>query len=196
MLKVGLTGGIGSGKSTACQYFAELGLPVLDADSIAHELTQKGQPALTAIARQFGAEVIDRYGELDRNLVRQRIFSDAKLRLQLEAILHPLIKQEIVRRVKNINAPCVIIAVPLLIESLWTDIVDRILVIDSPVELQIKRSITRDKNTEAQIRAVIQSQASREERLSAADDVINNDSDLAHLHDQIEKYYAIYSTPS
>lgn len=192
MLKIGLTGGIGSGKSTACHYFSELGVPVIDADVIARELTRAGQPALSRIAEVFGADILSAQGELDRPHLRQRVFANASQRHQLEAILHPLIKQAIVSRMAHIHAPYVIIAVPLLIESQWTDLVDRVLVIDSPVELQIQRSSQRDASNDAQIRAIIQSQTDRRTRCAAADDIILNDSDLAKLHEQVEQLHQHY----
>ena len=192
MLKIGLTGGIGSGKSTACKYFSELGVPVIDADVIARELTQAGQPALSSITQIFGADILNVQGELDRTLLRQQVFAHPEQRQQLEAILHPLIKQTIAARLTHLNAPYVIIAVPLLIESQWTDLVDRVLVIDTPIELQIQRSTQRDANNEGQVRAIIRSQADRHTRNAAADDIILNDSDLAKLHDQVEQLHRRY----
>ena len=192
MLKIGLTGGIGSGKSTACKYFSELGVPVIDADVIARELTQAGQPALSSITQIFGADILNVQGELDRTLLRQQVFAHPEQRQQLEAILHPLIKQTIAARLTHLNAPYVIIAVPLLIESQWTDLVDRVLVIDTPIELQIQRSTQRDANNDAQVRAIIRSQADRHTRNAAADDIILNDSDLAKLHDQVEQLHRRY----
>ena len=192
MLKIGLTGGIGSGKSTACKYFSELGVPVIDADVIARELTQAGQPALSSITQIFGADILNVQGELDRTLLRQQVFAHPEQRQQLEAILHPLIKQTIAARLTHLNAPYVIIAVPLLIESQWTDLVDRVLVIDTPIELQIQRSTQRDANNEGQVRAIIRSQADRRTRSAAADDIILNDSDLTKLHDQVEQLHRRY----
>jgi dephospho-CoA kinase len=192
MLKIGLTGGIGSGKSTACQYFSELGVPIIDADAIARELTQAGQPVLSRIAEVFGPDILNPNGELDRPYLRQRVFANAELRRQLESILHPLIKQVIQARIAQLTAPYVILAVPLLIESQWTDLVDRVLVIDSPMELQIQRSTQRDTSSESQIRAIIKSQTDRNTRCAAADDIIVNDSDLAKLHEQVTQLHQQY----
>lgn len=192
MLKIGLTGGIGSGKSTACNYFKELGIPVIDADLIARELTQPGQPVLSQLVTAFGPDILTKQGELDRAYLRQRIFTDPEQRHRLEAILHPLIKQTITRRLSHFTTPYIIIAVPLLIESQWTDMVDRVLVIDSPVELQISRSTLRDGSNETQIRAIIQNQTDRQTRRASADDIILNDSDLTKLHGQVEQLHSQY----
>jgi len=192
MLKIGLTGGIGSGKSTACNYFKELGIPVIDADLIARELTQPGQPVLSRLTRAFGEEILTKQGELDRAYLRQRIFTDPEQRHRLEAILHPLIKQTITERLSHINSPYIIIAVPLLIESQWMDMVDRVLVIDSPVELQIQRSTQRDASNATQIRAIIHNQTDRQTRRASADDIILNDTDLTKLHQQVEQLHRQY----
>lgn len=194
MLRIGLTGGIGSGKTTACDFFAALGVPVIDTDLISRELTQPGQPALQAIVQAFGTDTLNAQGALDRAYLRQRIFADSTLRHKLEAILHPLIKQRIFEHLEHIDAPYVIIAVPLLIESQWTELFDRILVIDAPVEMQIQRSTLRDTKQETQIRAIIQSQTDRQTRCAAADDIIVNNSDLAHLQQQIEQLNQHYLT--
>lgn len=192
MLKIGLTGGIGSGKSTVCQLFQELGIPIIDADVIARQLTQPGQAAISHIADQFGTDVIDDNGELKRDILRQRIFSDAGQRKKLETILHPLIKHEIIDLTAKAQAPYIIIAIPLLIESHWQDMVDRVLVIDTSVEQQILRSKKRDNVSETQIRSIIQSQVERKTRCQAADDIIHNDSDLARLKQQVLQQHQYY----
>lgn len=192
MLKIGLTGGIGSGKSTACDYFRKLGVPVLDADVIAREITQPGQVALKRIEEEFGAGILTAKGELDRAYLREKIFTQPELRQRLEAILHPLIKQGITMQLSSINTAYIIIAIPLLIESQWTDLVDRILVIDTPVELQIQRTARRDANSEAQVRNIIKNQTDRQTRLEWADDIILNDGDLTRLEQQVEQLHAYY----
>jgi len=185
LLRIGLTGGIGSGKSTACRIFSDLGVPVIDADQIAHELSAKGQPAHLDIILAFGDKVIRSDGELDRNKVREIIFNDDDARLKLEGILHPLIYNEIDKQVSKLNHDYCIICIPLLIESGATNKVDRILVIDTPVEQQIKRTVARDGMDQNMITRIINTQVTRNERLSIADDIISNDGDIESLKKQI-----------
>ncbi|RMD69060.1 MAG: dephospho-CoA kinase [Gammaproteobacteria bacterium] len=192
MLIIGLTGGYASGKSTAARRFAEHGVPVIDADAIAHELTQPGSPALRLIVEAFGPEVLDEEGRLRRALLRRRIFKDAKARRKLEAILHPLILQAIQRRLATIEAPYAIIVAPLLIESGWTRWVDRVLVIDAPGILQYERAQKRDRISTEDIEAIMSAQASRKERLAAAHEVIVNDNGLEKLYYQVDELHAYY----
>ncbi len=192
MLKVGLTGGIGCGKSTAANIFAELGAPVIDADQISHELVEPGAPALLEITRQFGPGILAADGTLDRNKLRTLIFSQAHYKKQLEAILHPLIYAEMRRLMQTLQYPYVILCIPLLLETKMQYFVDRILVIDCPVEQQIKRVKLRNKHSEATIKAIIASQISRELRLSAADDIIDNSSDTTKLAEHIKKLHNLY----
>lgn len=197
MLIIGLTGGIGSGKSTVAQRFAELGIPVIDADIISRELVSPGQPALEEIAQQFGADILLPSGELDRAQLRQLVFSQPNARKKLEAILHPRVRAEVHRRVaalQDSNPPpayC-ILCVPLLIESGWQDLVQRILVVDTDRERQIQRTQQRDQLSRQQINAIIDSQADRDTRLAAADDIITNTGDLQALQAQIESLYQRY----
>jgi dephospho-CoA kinase len=171
---VGLTGGIGSGKSAAADEFARLGATVVDTDAIAHELTELGGPALPEIARIFGKDFI-RDGKMDRQRMRERVFSDAAAKQALEALLHPLIREESKRRIATAAAPYVVHVVPLLIESPdYRRRVDRVLVVDAPEETQIARVRSRSRLSDEAVRAIIRSQASREARLAAADDVIDN----------------------
>lgn len=192
MLVVGLTGGIGSGKSTACRFFAEQGTPVIDADVIAHQLVKSGSNSLAQISAEFGPEILTESGELDRMRLRQLIFSDPDKRLQLESILHPKIGAEIQKQIAGLNAPYCILAIPLLIEKNWNTMVDRILIIDSPLELQHRRALTRDNSSEQEIDAIIATQSSRETRLSFADDVIINDSDMETLKKQVKVLHREY----
>jgi len=192
MLRIGLTGGIGCGKSAACQIFTELGIPVIDADQISREVVARGEPALATIAELFGSPVLTGDGALDRSRMREMIFADPSLRRQLEAILHPLIKHRMQAQVASLHGPYVILAVPLLLEARWNDQVERVLVIDCPVELQISRTIRRDSVTRRQAEAIVAAQMEREERLKQADDIVCNDGDLEHLRRQIEELHQRY----
>lgn len=194
LLRIGLTGGIGSGKSTACRIFSDLGVPVIDADQIAHKLTAKGQPAYQAILLAFGHEVIRSDGELDRNKIREIIFDDNTARLKLEGILHPLIYNEIDKQISRIDHGYCIICIPLLIETGATDKVDRILVIDASVEQQIKRASARDGMDQNTITKIINTQVPRNERLKIADDIINNDGDMESLKKQIIDLDGLYKS--
>lgn len=185
LLRIGLTGGIGSGKSTACRIFSDLGVPVIDADQIAHGISAKGQPAYQAIILAFGQEVIRSDGELDRSKIREIIFDDDTARLKLEGILHPLIYNEIDKQISRVDHGYCIICIPLLIETGATDKVDRILVIDAPVEQQIKRASARDGMDQNTITKIINTQVTRNERLRIADDIISNDGDIETLKKQI-----------
>lgn len=191
MLKVGLTGGIGSGKSSAARYFAELGAPVVDADVIARELVAPGQPALAHIVKVFGSEILNPDGTLDRARLRGIVFEDTARRKQLEAILHPLIREEMEARVARLSAPYCIVCIPLLLE---TDAarVDRILVVDAPHYLQYLRTMTRDGLSAREVAAVLRAQIGFRERLARADAVIVNDRDQAHLRAQVEQLHRRY----
>lgn len=194
MLKIGLTGGIGSGKTTVANYFAALGVPVIDADQIARELVTPGQPALQAIVSAFGPAAVDSTGQLDRAWLRARVFNDTDIgsewRQRLESILHPLIRVEMQCRVQAImedgRAEYCLLSIPLLVESGQTDLVERILVVDAPEVLQRQRVRERDKlSSDAEIAAILHSQASRQQRLMAADDIIVNDADREKLRQQV-----------
>ncbi len=197
MLIIGLTGGIGSGKSTVSQYFAELGVPVIDADQLTRQLVEPGQPALQEIFEQLGHELLTVEGELDRSQLRRRIFAHPEQRQTLEAILHPRAREAAEQQLSVLRASSpppdyVILSVPLLIESGWSDLVDRVLVVDTPPELQRQRASQRDGLDAEQIDAVMQTQVDRDTRLAAADDVIHNDSDLATLRKQVEALHRQY----
>jgi dephospho-CoA kinase len=189
---VGLTGGIGSGKSAAADAFARLGATVVDTDAIAHELTGPGGAAIPEIRRQFGNAFVDATGAMDRKRMRDLVFSDAEEKLRLEALLHPMIRAESARRVGAAAGPYAVLVVPLLVESAgYRERVDRVLVVDCPESVQIARVMQRSNLPEAQVRRILASQVSREMRLAAADDVIDNSSSIdalqqrvAELHDQ------------
>ncbi len=194
MLIIGLTGGVGSGKSTVARQFAALGVPVIDADEIARELVAPGQPALQAIARRFGREVLDARGRLRRDVLRRRIFDDAEARRALEAILHPRIRDEIRRRLATLHAPCgyALVVIPLLLESGWQDLVQRILVVDCPESLQIARTMARDGIDRAQAEAMLAAQVDHASRLAAADDVIHNEGEAEALAPQVAELHRRY----
>ena len=194
MFVIGLTGGIGSGKSEVARLFAELGIPVVDTDAIAHQLTQPGQPALQAIAQAFGAEVLLADGSLDRPQLRQRVFADPALRLTLQDILHPRIRELAAQALaQHPAAPYQIVVVPLLFEAgNYSELIQRSLVVDCDESLQVARAMARSQLSESEARAIMAAQLPRRERLALADDVIANDGSLQHLAEQVrlkhEKY--------
>jgi dephospho-CoA kinase len=190
---VGLTGGIGSGKSAAAEEFARLGATVVDTDAIAHELTRAGGSAIPEVERIFGKDVIGETGAMDRKKMRDRIFADPVARKALEALLHPLIREESRRLIAAAQGPYVIHVVPLLIESAdYRARVDRVLVIDCPEELQVQRVRARSRLSDAEVRAVIASQATRAQRLAAAHDVIDNRGTIDALRKQIAGFHHKY----
>ncbi len=192
MLRIGLTGGIGSGKSTVAALFARHGAPIIDTDEISRALTAPGQPAVAAIIRAFGPTVQDAAGTLDRAALRDLVFRDRSKRRLLEQILHPLIRREVERRLEGLHAPYVVIVAPLLIESGFTDLVDRILVVDAKEEDQIRRVQQRSGLTEPEIRRILAAQLGRQARLAHADDVIVNDADMAHLAQAVQRLDQAY----
>ncbi len=191
---LGLTGGIGSGKSAAAQHFIDLGIHVVDADHAARWVVEPGRPALARIAEHFGAGVLQADGQLDRAALRKLIFEVPEQRRWLEALLHPLIAEEIVAHLARAQSPYAILVSPLLIESGQAAMTQRVLVIDVPQQLQIERTLQRDQISEQQIQAILKAQASREERLRHADDVLANDRDLAWLHSEVERLHHFYLT--
>lgn len=192
MLKIGLTGGIGSGKSTVTNLFSDLNVPIIDADKIAHQLTHPNQPALSEIQTQFDGPVINTDGSLNRAYLKQIIFTDPSSKKKLEAILHPLIFTEISNQIAELNANYVILSIPLLLETGRNDFVDRILVIDCPIEEQINRVRARDRLTDAAIQNIIGAQSSRSHKLKAADDIIDNSGAAKLLADQVKKLHNSY----
>ncbi|HEX9183097.1 MAG TPA: dephospho-CoA kinase [Burkholderiales bacterium] len=192
-LVVGLTGGIGSGKSAAAEEFDRLGATVVDTDAIAHELTQAGGAAMPEVRRLFGADFVDAHGAMDRARMRALAFRDPTARRRLEALLHPLIRAESERRIAAAGGAYVIHVVPLLVESRdYRQRVSRVLVVDCPEDLQIARVRQRSSLADDEIQRIVRSQASREERLAAADDVIDNSGTLDALHKQVRALHARY----
>ena len=193
MLVIGLTGGIGSGKSAAAAEFARLGGEVIDTDVIAHQLTAPGGAAMESIIGAFGAGVQRPDGALDREAMRGLVFGDASARARLEAILHPLIRAEADRRIAAAGAPYVVLVVPLLLESgAYASRVGRVCVVDVPEALQIERVMRRNGFDRTRIAQIMAAQASREQRLAAADDLIDNSGGLDHLHAQVAALHRRY----
>jgi dephospho-CoA kinase len=179
--RVGLTGGIASGKSTVARLFAERDVPIIDLDEVARQVVEPGQPALADIVSEFGADVLGTDGRLDRAMLRQKVFQDAPARKKLEAILHPRILQATVELTKAASGPYQVIVVPLLVESGLVGWLDRVLVVDCSLETQLARLMARDGGDEALARGILAAQASREDRLAVADDVIVNDGPVERL---------------
>ena len=190
---VGLTGGIGSGKSAAADCFAARGITVVDTDAIAHQLTAVGGAAMPALLAEFGPEVAAPDGALDRACVRRLVFADPAARGRLEAILHPLIRTLSDKRCRDALSAYVILAVPLLVESgAYRERCNRIVAVDCPESLQISRVMARSKLSEVEVRAIMAAQASREDRLAVADDVLDNGGDLHHLEIQVADLHRKY----
>ena len=184
---VGLTGGIGSGKSTVADVFVAEGAGLVDTDAIAHELTGPGGAAMPAIAEAFGNEVVTYDGALDRAAMRRLVFARPEAKKRLEGMLHPLIRQLATQRCRDSAAPYVVLAVPLLAETgAYRDFYDRVAVVDCPEALQIERVMTRSGLSEHEVRAIMANQASRAQRLALADDVIVNSAGLGELLAQIK----------
>jgi len=192
-LIIGLTGGIGSGKSAVSDRFEKLGIAVVDADIASRVVVEPGKPALREIANHFGADILQTDGGLNRALLREKIFATPAERKWLETLLHPLINEYIFAELAKAPSAYAILANPLLFETRQDEACDRILVVDVPVELQVSRTIARDNNSEEQVRAIIAAQISREDRLKRADDVIVNDQDLAHLDSETQRLHQSYT---
>lgn len=199
MLVVGLTGGIGSGKSTVARLFAERGVPIIDTDIIARELVRPGQSALEEIITAFGRQVLDAKGHLDRGHLRSIVFSDETQRRLLEAILHPRIHAEVRERVAKVTGPYCIVVIPLLVETGDTDLVDRVLVVDTTREAQLSRTQERDGLSAVEAQSIIASQSDREQRLALADDIIDNNGKPDALESQVvaldKEYRRLSDTP-
>ena len=191
---LGLTGGIGSGKSAAAERFVELGVHLVDADQAARWVVEPGRPALASIVERFGAGVLLEDGQLDRAALRQQIFADPAQRQWLEQLLHPLIGQEIFSYLAKAETPYAVYVSPLLIESGQYRKTQRILVIDAPPELQVQRTLLRDNTSAEQVQAILKAQVGREERLRHADDVVVNDRDVPTLHAEIDRLHHLYLT--
>ena len=191
-LKIGLTGGIGSGKTAVSDRFQALGADVIDTDILSRELVAPGQPALDEITAAFGADMLDADGRLDRAALRRLVFANPPMRAELEAILHPRIRAEMLRRVADSSAPYVVFVIPLLIEAGQQALVDRILLVDAPETLQRQRVAARDGIDDAHIDQVLAAQTDRQTRLQHADDVIRNDGSLANLEAQVDALHEKY----
>ena len=185
MLRIGLTGGIASGKSTVAQLFAERGAAVLDTDAIAREVVERGTPGLAALVSALGGDILDDAGMLDRAELRRRVFAEAATRREVEAILHPAILAKLERQARETPGPYQVFVIPLLVESRLEHIVDRILVVDCPEEEQLRRLIARDGESRASALRMLGAQATRERRLAGADDVIDNGGPAAALPAQV-----------
>lgn len=190
-LRIGLTGGIGSGKSTVARLFAELGVTVIDADDLAHRLMAPGGAAVSAILGQFGAELAAE-GGIDRRRLGRIVFDQPQQRQRLEALLHPMIRAEMERAAQSAPAPYCVLVIPLLVEAGLRDLVDRVLVIDTDEETQVARVRVRDHRNDDEIQAILAAQAGRAQRLAAADDVVNNRGDLAELRRQVGALHQRY----
>ncbi|MFI8482490.1 dephospho-CoA kinase [Pseudomonas sp. NPDC078700] len=193
---LGLTGGIGSGKSAVAQCFTDLGVHLVDADHAARWVVEPGRPALNKIAEHFGPTILQADGQLDRAALRKLIFEDAEQRRWLELLLHPLINQEISQYLAQATSPYAILVTPLLVETGQHALTQRVLVIDAPETLQIERTLMRDNTSLEQVQAILNAQATRQQRLKIADDVLVNDRDLVWLRSEVERLHTFYLTLS
>jgi dephospho-CoA kinase len=192
MLIVGLTGGIGSGKSAVANLFAKHGVPIIDADVIAREVTESNESALKKIISRFGDQILLQNGRLDRSTLRNIIFESEQERAWLENLLHPIIRQRIEQQISLISAPYCIVCIPLLFETEPYPFLDRILVIDTSEQAQIERVANRDQMDKTRIASILKTQASREQRLKGADDIILNEGPISNLDPQVKKLHAFY----
>ncbi len=190
--RVGLTGGIASGKSTAAKFFGALGVPILDSDQIARDVVEPGQPPLERLVERFGPSILTPDGHLDRPALRNIVFSDPKARADLEALTHPAIGAAMEARSAQAGGPYQVLVIPLLVEKNLGAHVDRVLVVDCDEELQVRRLRTRDGSTAEQAQAILAAQAPRAARLKAADDVITNDADMSAVRSQVSELHARY----
>lgn len=191
-LMIALTGGIASGKSAVAEIFANLGAPVLDTDQIARDVVEPGTPTLAKLVSEFGSDILDASGRLDRARMRARVFADPKQRKRLEAITHPAIREELAARAMRAQGPYQIHVIPLLIEGGRADAYDRVLVVDTTEEQQLKRLLARDGSSIEQARQILAAQATREQRLDIADDVIDNTGTLQDLHEYVQTLHRNY----
>ena len=189
---VGLTGGIGCGKSTVTALFAKLGVQHVDADIVAREVVMPGTVCFDAICDQFGSSVLTDSGTLNRAALRQRVFTNSMDKLWLEQLLHPAIRSELLLQLAALSSPYVLLVAPLLLENALDNYVNRVLVIDLPEALQLQRAMARDNANQQQIQAIMAAQMTREARLQRADDIINNDSTVAALQAQVNRLHSFY----
>jgi dephospho-CoA kinase len=190
--RVGLTGGIASGKSTAAKFFGALGVPIIDTDQLARDVVEPGQPPLERLVERFGPSILTEDGHLDRPALRNIVFSDPKARADLEALTHPAIGMAVEARSAEVGGVYQVLVIPLLVEKSLGSQLDRVVVVDCDEELQIRRLQARDGSTLEQARAILNVQTSRPARLKAAHDVIKNDGDMSAVRDQVEKLHARY----
>ncbi|MGA2710896.1 MAG: dephospho-CoA kinase [Steroidobacteraceae bacterium] len=191
-LRIGLTGGIASGKSTVARRFRELGVPVIDADEVARTVVALGQPGLNQVVERFGPGILSPSGEINRRALRDRVFADADSRKDLEAILHPRIRAEMARLAEAASGPYLVMAIPLLVEGGSHADLDRILVVDLDEATQLARLMERDGSSESQARAMLAAQASRAERLARADDILDNSGSVEQLRDSVDRLHVRY----
>lgn len=192
MWVLGLTGGIGSGKTTVSDLFAAHGIEVVDADVIARTILDRGTPALAAVTERYGNAALNADGSLNRAWLREHIFQQPAEKDWLNALTHPLIREQLITALHNSRSPYVILSAPLLVENKLTAYCDRVLVVDVSAATQRQRTVARDNVSAAQVEQIIQAQASREQRLAAADDIINNDGAIDDLVPQVAKLHALY----
>lgn len=192
MLRVGLTGGIGSGKTTVCQHFAALATPIVDTDELAREVVAKGEPLLEALKADFGPSILTPAGTLDRTAMREQVFANKEKLALLEQHLHPAIRTRLQQCLATLKAPYVIIAIPLLIEKGWQAMVDRVLVVDCSEQQQLERASRRDRCPPEQVRQIMMQQCTRQQRLAVADDIIHNDGASESLASQVAKLHRRY----
>jgi dephospho-CoA kinase len=190
--RIGLTGGIASGKSTAAKFFGALGIPILDSDQIAREVVEPGQPPLERLVARFGPSILTPDGHLDRPALRDIVFSDPMARADLEALTHPAIGAAMEARSAAAGGPYQVLVIPLLVEKNLSSHVDRVLVVDCDEELQVRRLRDRDGSTPEQAQAILGAQAPRAARLRAADDVITNEADMSAVQDQVAALHTRY----
>jgi dephospho-CoA kinase len=194
MFVVGITGGIGSGKTTVSDLFSDLGVKVIDADVSARSIVEPGQTALTEIEQVFGNSIIQADGCLDRHKLRDIVFADTGKRLQLEAITHPAIRQNMLAQLNTCDDPYAILVLPLLVDTgQWEMMIDRILVVDIDEQTQRQRVMQRDNLSVEQVNQILDAQVSRIERLGAADDILLNNHGLEHLQEKVAHYHGVYS---
>lgn len=189
---VGLTGGIGCGKTTVSNLFHAFGVPVIDADIVARQVVAPGSPCLSTITEHFGPDILLENGELNRSLLRQKVFSNTEDKTWLDNLLHPAIRQRILTELAGVQSAYAILVAPLLLENGLEQYVQRVLVIDVPESVQVKRTLTRDNTSEQQVKAIMAAQLPRQERLNRADDIITNDSSVAELAPKVAALHQQY----
>lgn len=194
MLVIGLTGGIGSGKSTVAQLFAEKGITVIDSDQLARDVTQPGKPALNEIQEHFGSGLINENGSLNRTTLRKIIFGNDNERVWLEQLLHPLIRAEMKKQIEKSTSNYCIVVIPLLFETTPNPLINRILVVDTHEKEQINRVLKRDSSSPEEIQLILKSQVSRAKRLEFADDIIENTGSISELIPQVNRLHHYYSS--